>query len=544
MLKHLPILTILFLSQLSYSQQTVGLFTHLSGQLDGYVLFAPMPSTTTYLIDKCGKSIHTWPSTYMPGLSVYLLEDGSILRTGNTNNPILNYGGSGGVIEKIDWNGNVVWTYTISSSIECQHHDVYPMPNGNILVISWQAFTDDAAIAEGRDPSETNANVWSDKIMELQPTGNNSANIVWEWHAWDHLIQEFDATKNNYGVVADHPELIDLNFAAQAMNPDWLHINAVHFNPQLDQIVLTCHNFHELWIIDHSTTTAQAATHSGGLAGKGGDLLYRWGNPAAYNRGNPSTKKLYGPHNAYWIDAGFPDENKIMIYNNGLGRPQGNYSSVEIIEPPLQLNNTYAITSGQAYAPTASSWIYTAPVPTDFFSSNISGAQRVENGNTLVCEGANGRFFELDANDNIVWEYVNPVQLNGPISQGTTVGNNNVFRYTYYSPDFAGFAGRDLTPGLPLEINPLANTCDMVTGISDKKESAVTLYPNPAKYILYLKGDNINAAVVYDLIGQVVLEKQFGNKERFLNIEHLAPGNYIMRILNGDAFEVQRLVKQ
>ncbi len=537
----------LFLSHLSYSQQTVGLFTHDAGQLDGYVLFAPMPSTTTYLIDKCGKSIHTWPSTYLPGLSVYLLEDGSILRTGNTNNPILNYGGSGGVIEKIDWNGNVVWNYTISSSTECQHHDVYPMPNGNILVISWEAFTDDDAIAEGRDPSETNASVWSDKIMELQPVGNNSANMVWEWHAWDHLVQGFDATKNNYAAVEDHPELIDLNFAAQAINPDWLHINAVHYNPQLDQILLTCHNFHELWIIDHSTTTAEAATHSGGNSGKGGDLLYRWGNPAAYNRGNPSNKKLYGPHNAQWINSGFPDENKIMIYNNGLGRPQGNYSSVEIIEPPLQIDNSYSISSGQAYAPTASSWIYTAPVPTDFFSSNISGAQRLENGNTLICEGAKGNFFEVDANDNIVWEYVNPVQLNGPISQGTTVGNNNVFRCTWYATDYAAFAGRNLTPGAPLEINPLAYNCDMVTGISTAEDNAVRLFPNPAHNIIYFKTDIKSYAptvVVYDLTGQIILEKQLATDQTVLNIEHLASGNYFLRLLKGDEFSIHRFIKQ
>jgi hypothetical protein len=253
---------------------------------------------------------------------------------------------------------------------------------------------------------------------------------------------------------------------------------------------------------------------------------------------------LYGPHNAHWIDAGFPDENKIMIYNNGLGRPQGNYSSVEIIEPPLQLDNSYSISSGQAYAPTASSWTYTAPTPTDFFSSNISGAQRLENGNTLVCEGAKGKFFEVDANDNIVWEYVNPVQLNGPISQGTTVGNNNVFRCTYYAPDFAGFAGRDLTPGLPLEVNPLTYTCDMVTGISTAEDNAVTLFPNPASTLLYLKGDNISAAVVYDLTGQVVLEKKFGEEETLLNIEHLAPGNYIVRMFQAEETSIFRFVKE
>ncbi|MCG3167306.1 MAG: hypothetical protein POELPBGB_03095 [Bacteroidia bacterium] len=539
---HIQLLILFFVSFSSHAQQTVGLFTRQTGQLDGYILFAPMPSDTTYLIDKCGKRIHHWPSTYHPGLSVYLLEDGSILRTGNTNNSILNYGGSGGIIEKIDWQGNVTWSYTLSSATECQHHDIYPMPNGNILVISWEAFTDDDAIAEGRNPSETNASIWSDKILEIQPTGTNTANIVWEWHAWDHLIQEYDASKNNYGIVADHPELIDINFSATAMNPDWLHINAVHYNPQLDQILLTCHNFHELWIIDHSTTTAEAATHNGGNSGKGGDLLYRWGNPAAYNRGNPGTKKLYGPHNAYWINAGFPDENKIMIYNNGLGCPQGNYSSVEIIEPPIAQDNTYTISTGQAYAPAASSWIYTAVNPTDFFSSNISGAQRLENGNTLICEGAKGKFFELDSDQNIVWEYINPVQLNGPISQGTTPGNNNVFRCTYYAPDYAAFSGRELTPGSPLELNPLNYACEITTDIIATEENTITLFPNPAENIL-----QINFSGDYQLvnaIGQVVLSSTVADDQNSIDISHLSAGMYLIQFQKGNNYTLQRFVKK
>lgn len=59
-------------------------------------------------------------------------------------------------------------------------------------------------------------------------------------------------------------------------------MNGIDYNPVLDQIALSTHNLNEWYIIDHSTTTAEAATSSGGNSGKGGDLLYRWGNPAAY----------------------------------------------------------------------------------------------------------------------------------------------------------------------------------------------------------------------------------------------------------------------
>ena len=103
----------------------------------------------------------------------------------------------------------------------------------------------------------------------------------------DHLIQDFDASKANYGEVAEHPELIDLNFRlSETTNyrdpSDWIHSNGIDYNPELDQIVLSPSNFSEVWIIDHSTTRTEAAGSNGGNSGKGGDLLYRWGNPRAY----------------------------------------------------------------------------------------------------------------------------------------------------------------------------------------------------------------------------------------------------------------------
>ncbi len=90
------------------NSQTVGLTQHDAGTLDdGYVLFAPNTSNTTYLIDKCGKQVKTWNSTFRPGQSCYILPDGTLLRTGNTNNTTFNAGGKGGIIQKIDWNGTV-----------------------------------------------------------------------------------------------------------------------------------------------------------------------------------------------------------------------------------------------------------------------------------------------------------------------------------------------------------------------------------------------------------------------------------------------------
>jgi len=245
------------------SAQTIGLFFHNSGTEDGYVLFAPNANTKTYLIDKCGKQIHSWTSAYTPGLAVYLLPNGKLLRAGNTNNSTFNNGGKGGIIELLDTNSSVLWSYLVSNNLECQHHDIYPLANGNILAIVWEKKTQTEAISEGRNPALLGTSLWTDKIIEIQPTGSATGLIVWEWHVWDHLIQDYSSTQPNFGSISQHPELINLNYyTGTATQVDWLHINAIAYNPTLDQIMISCHNFSEIWIIDHSTTSSQSASHT------------------------------------------------------------------------------------------------------------------------------------------------------------------------------------------------------------------------------------------------------------------------------------------
>jgi hypothetical protein len=442
------------------AQQTMGFFTNEAGSQDGYVLFAPIFSGNTYLIDKCGKQVHQWTGTNKPGQSVYLLPDGSLLRPGNANNAVFNAGGSGGVIERFDWNSNLLWTYTISDALKCQHHDICYLPNGNILAIAWEKKTVTEALAEGRNPALLGSALWSEQILELQPTGTNTANIVWEWHAWDHLTQDYSASLPAFGVTSAHPELINLNYyTGTANNSDWLHINSVSYNAALDQVMLSVHNFNEVWVIDHSSTTIEAAGHSGGTRGKGGDLLYRWGNAAAYDRGTPTDKKLYGQHNAQWIANGLVDSGKIMVFNNGQGRPGGNYSTIDIIDPPIDQNGNYTLTPGNSYLPDTAYMAYKAAIPADFFAANISGAQRLKNGNTLICSGPSGEFFEVDATKHTVWKYINPVNATGAMTQGATPTQNLVFRCTLYEGAYPGFTGHNLVAGAPIEVNPIAYSC-------------------------------------------------------------------------------------
>ena len=195
-----------------------------------------------------------------------------------------------------------------------------------MLVIAWVRKTSMEAIQAGRDPLFlADGELWSDMIFELQPDGAGGATVVWQWDAWDHLIQDFDSNVDNFGVVADHPELIDINYREND-GADWLHINSVDYNPDLDQIALSVPKFDEFWIIDHGTTTQEAAGHTGGARGMGGDLLYRWGSPAAHDAGTAGDQQLWYQHDVHWITPGLPGAGRILLFNNGRNRPEGNFS--------------------------------------------------------------------------------------------------------------------------------------------------------------------------------------------------------------------------
>jgi hypothetical protein len=427
---------------LSYapSSTTTGVFFNNKESFDGYTLFTPEFSTKTYLIDNDGKIVHTWKSNHIQGLAVYLLENGNLLRSDSPGiNPAFLSAGYSGRVEMFDWNGTLIWEFEYVNNTHCLHNDIEPLPNGNILMTVWEHKTYEEAIAAGCDPSLLHPRgLRTDRIIEVEPTNKMGGNIVWEWHIWDHLIQDYDPTKDNYGVVENHPELIDINFRGiersflfPFLSFDYAHINSIDYNEEFDQILLCSRNLNEILVIDHSTTTEEAAGHTGGNSGKGGDLLYRWGNPQAYRAGDANDRKLFAQHDARWIESGCPGEGHITTFNNGFRRPGGAYSSVEEIIPPVDRNGNYYLEPGSAYGPEEPVWTFTAKHPTLFYSGYISGAQRLPNGNTLICIGTRGIFFEVTSEKEIVWTYINlfPIPF---------FGLNQVFKIQSYSPDYPG----------------------------------------------------------------------------------------------------------
>jgi hypothetical protein len=527
------ILMVLF-TELSSAQQTVGLFLNSSASYDGYTLFSPINSKNTYLINNCGQKVHSWTSAYKPGQSVYLLENGILLRTGNIGNSVFGTtGGAGGIIEMIDWESKVIWSYTISSATECQHHDIKYLPNGNILALVWDLKTKAEATAAGRTTSGTT--LWSEKVIEIKPDlVNGGGSVVWDWKVWDHLVQDQNQAQSNYGSVSASPQLINLNYySISATNTDWLHCNSVDYNARFDQIVISNHNFSEIWIIDHSTTKAEAAGHTGGNSGKGGDLLYRWGNPQTYNQGTSSDQKLFLQHNANWIKDSFTDGGMIMVFNNHAGNTIS-YSTVNIIKPPADINGNYAY-YGKAFDPSGFQWTYKASTPTTFYASNISGAQRLPNGNTLICVGTSGTFFEVDYAGNMVWKYVNPVNASGIITQGNTALQNITFRAERYAPDFAGFAGKTLASQGYIETGSTF-ACKLYTGNELLKiRNSIILYPNPAQNQVHISSDfSLKSISVYNLTGAKMLE-QFPDQNEFdIDISQFPNGIYIINTLTID----------
>jgi hypothetical protein len=419
----------------------------------GYTLLAPIMSKMVYMLDMEGRVVRTWEGEASGNMSVYLLENGHLLRYGRLAEQTFGDGaGAAGHIQEFTFEGELVWDYRFASIKQLAHHDIFRMPNGNVLLIVWDKKSPEEAVAAGRRPETVGqSQLLVDCIYEIQPTGKKTGKVIWEWHVWDHLIQDHDSSKANFGDIAAHPELVDLNFGDGAIasivakkeeleklkaigyigstdpgrkpapvRADWMHSNAVAYNADLDQVLLNVLEFNEFWIIDHGTTTAEAAGHTGGKHGKGGDLLYRWGNPRAYRAGAVKDQKLFGQHNTHWIPKGYPGEGHLLIFNNGRGRIGGAHSSVDELALPVDKDGKYEYKAGTAFGPDKPVWSYTAPKRAEFLAEFISGANRLPNGHTLICSGPNGTIFEVTPEKEIVWKYVNPVrggQLGGPAGQ-------------------------------------------------------------------------------------------------------------------------------
>ncbi|MCX6553339.1 MAG: aryl-sulfate sulfotransferase, partial [Acidobacteria bacterium] len=375
--------------------RTVGVMINDSRAFNGYTLFAPKQNTMTYLINNEGRIINTWTaSKFPPGQSVYLLENGHLLRSCMTKGQLSSGGGEGGRVEEYDWDGNLVWELDFSKATYMQHHDIHILPNGNLLMLVVEKKSYAEVLAAGFNPGKLQPEIQQkglmlpDYVVEIEPTRPVGGKVVWEWHVWDHLIQDYDATKSNYGVVAAHPELIDAAGDQKNLPAFWNHMNSIDYNAALDQIAMSVRGNSEVWIIDHGTTTAQAKGHSGGRRGKGGDLLYRWGNPLTYRAGTASDQRYFQQHDVEWVPSDCPGAGNLTCFNNGLGR--GDYSTADEFTPAVTAAGDYPVVAGSAFGPKTFTWTYRGTSANPMYSENISGAHRLPDGHTIICSGTVG----------------------------------------------------------------------------------------------------------------------------------------------------------
>ena len=526
------------------NSQTVGLINYNEASYEGYTLFNAA-NNTSYLIDNCGRAIHQWEADAPIIGDAQLLPDGQLARLVNRsdNNGFFETDGAATHLELVAPDGSVNWAYAYADSTKRIHHDFDVLPNGNILLLAYESRTMMEAIAFGRDPSTLpDGELWMEHIIEVDPNRPEGMEIIWEWHLWDHLHQDFDNTKVGFSTrINRDPLLLDINFFENDGKKDWIRFTSIDYFPMMDQILISSRALGELYILDHSTTTQQAASHFGGISNRGGDLLYRWGNPASYRQGDRSDRKFWGQTDVHWVPAGLADQGKIIVFNGDSSLVNSN-SSIQIFFPPVDdyISGNYIFIPGDKFAPFGPDFEYTIPTEMNFNSTVGSSVQRLQNGNLLISQGNLGKLFEITADQEIVWEYLNPITADGPISQGNPIpsmdGQNNNFFYQSirYSEDYGGLANLDLEPGDPLELNfPAPYICQIISAVNNPNFVETKIYPNPAVDkvgIMLREYQNYQQVKLYNSQGQVVRQEEIIHPAIYFDVATLNSGLYFIVI--------------
>jgi hypothetical protein len=534
-------------------------------QWNGLTYYGNSGSAMGYLIDTNSTVVKTFTYTGSGnnGYSTHMMPGGYVWRTVSNTGNILTGGGMTGRIQKWSYSNILLWDYTYSSSTYCLHHDHCPLPNGNVLVISYDVKTATDASNAGATSSIT---IWAEKVMELQPVGTNSAIVVWEWKVWDHLVQNLYPTKANYQTsIVNHPELLNINYQTQK---DWMHMNGIDYNPVLDQIIVSSHNLNEWYIIDHSTTTAQAAGHTGGNSGKGGDFLYRWGNPAAYQA--TGTKILSVTHDAHFIPEGSPNSGyAVGINNQGSTGPK---TTVDQIALP-RVGYNYTISLGSQYTPTS----FTNRHISSGYTSNMGSVDQFPNGNQMVCLATAGTIYEINAAGTTLWTkttggttpqshryttcFINnaaPPQPSISVSGSDLVSTSGTTYQWYLDGDLiAGATSQTITPassGIYVVRTTDTNGCVYVysqgyvyalsTGIDALNISnAIHVYPNPSSGVVNINagalGDQSYNVTIYDMTGKVLITVNDANT---IDMSELSNGIYFVNITGENGISVTKKI--
>ncbi len=523
-------------------QNTIGLVDYKPwlNSYEGLNLLYPHYQPNAYLIDNCGRIINQWNGEdgVKPGNVAYLTDEGNLLVTKRKDDGFaFIYEVSGEAkVECRTWDNELLWSFNYVNEDGRMHHDIELTPYGTVLIIAWDHHSVEDALAMGRDENFLEQEAFCpDKIMEYDPSIDS---VIWEWKAWDHLIQDKDADLPNFGIISENPHRININWENNHNRADWMHVNSIDYHPELDQILINVPMFNEIWIIDHSTSTEEAKGSTGGKSGKGGDLLWRWGNPMAYNRGTETDQQLFFQHDANWVldhlnEVDHGSYNKISVFNNEFDEE---HSQVCILNPVFDTSIwSYAINANNHYLPESFDYIWTHPEPDVIKSRNLSSVQVLANNHLLVCSGNNGHTIELDQDENIVWEYITPFRNTVPVSQGTQLQNldNPTFRLKRYPLDYPGFEGKDLFPGDYIELDPNPLFCEKALNNKNQFEIEFKIFPIPSSDLLnYESSKAIKQLEIFNLKGKILKQYDHLHSKGTIDISTLESGYYFLRINN------------
>ena len=369
-----------------------------------------------------------------------------------------------------------MWDFTFSGQRGAPAPRHRPAAQRQRAAVVWDQKTREEAVAAGRRPGTVAATTGRPTALEIKPTGRPTGKVVWEWHAWDHLVQDHDKTKANYGDVAAHPELIDVNFGERRRRPavgqarrswtscgpsatwaaaaqgrarrptqrrsnrtaqgrrrqpaqgrpggppgnvpggmrgmagDWTHVNSSTTTPSSTR---SCQRPRIQRDLDHRPQ------HDDGRSGQPQGRPQRQGRRPALSLGQPA--RLPRRH------QGRPDSSSPSTTPTGFPRAcpaRGTCSSSTTAAPRRTATirrstksccrstrgTTTAAEPGKPSARTSRSGATRHRRRPTSIRCFISGRQRLPNGNTLICSGANGTLFEVTPEKEIVWKYVNPVR--------------------------------------------------------------------------------------------------------------------------------------
>jgi hypothetical protein len=470
-----------------------------SGPFHGFTLFAPLDAKRVYLVDMAGEEVHHWDTPLKPGDSCYLTEKGTVLACQRySDDPYFqDSGGHGGQILELAHDGEILWKYDWNGESGTQHHDIEQLPNGNLLFVAWDRMTRDVAIAAGRDAELLEGDEWwAGAVYEVRPTPPEGGEIVWSWHAMDHVIQNNDPDLK--GFVEDpsaHPEKIDINGDRDPEPPSEEEQNKLDEQMAAmgyaggdddgdepeeageDNGEADAQQTDEEDDDDKEEDPADKARkervkdadwmHTNAVAynadldqiaisvrrfdeiwvidhsisreearGPKGDLIYRWGNPFAYSMGEHADRPLLGQHNVQWIPEGYLGAGNLIVFNNGNGERA--WSTIVEWWAPRDVNGRYPLGEDRPFGPEEPQWVYEATEPESFYSPFISGVQRLPNGNTLVCSGAPGRVFEVSPDGELVWDWRSPFTAQEKAEMDLEDWPTAMFRALRYGPDYPG----------------------------------------------------------------------------------------------------------